>query len=239
VTSLVADLRVEGMQGKVLIFHCMDNGSFFSMSRSGVSSLPVKKDRKYHIPGKLVVATGCTLELMVEQMLGVAEEVRPDLTIIITPMPRYLDPCCEEHGTGKTEGELDAERQRMLKAVWAMKREMFAMVTKAHLKNVLVVGPMEALGVKSDVDEVRGVMADGIHLDEKALDVLVDHVFKKVEEHFVSKRGPTEKSGPDGKKPRIASDGGRAAAGGRGGRVGGGGGWRNRAFSQYFFFFFY
>jgi uncharacterized membrane protein YgcG len=234
----VADLRVEGMQGKILIFHCMDNGSFFSMSRSGVSSLPVKKDRKYHITGKLVVATGCTLELMVEQMLAVAEEVKPDLTIIITPMPRYLDPCCEEHSAGRTEGELETDRQKMLKAVWAMKRETFAMVSKAHVKNVLVVGPMEALGVKSDVDEVRGVMADGIHLDERPLDLLVDHVLKKAEEHFVSKkRGPTERSGPDGKKPRIASDGGRSGGGGgrggRGGRGGGGGGWRNRAFSQY------
>ncbi len=92
-TSLVADLRMEGMQGKVLIFHCMDNGSFFSMSRSGVSSLPVKKDRKFHVPGKLVVATGSTLEMMVEQMLKVVDEVRPDLTIIITPMPLYLDLC--------------------------------------------------------------------------------------------------------------------------------------------------
>jgi uncharacterized membrane protein YgcG len=208
------------------------------MSRSGVSSLPVKKDRKYHIPGKLVVATGCTLELMVEQMLGVAEEVKPDLTIIITPMPRYLDPCCEEHCAGRTEGELEVDRQKMLKAVWAMKRETFAMVSKAHVKNVLVVGPMEALGVKSVVDEVRGVMADGIHLDERPLDLLVDHVLKKAEEHFVSKkRGPTERSGPDGKKPRIASDGGRSGGGGgrggRGGRGGGGGGWHNRAFSQY------
>jgi uncharacterized membrane protein YgcG len=124
----------------------------------------------------------------------------------------------------------------MLKAVWAMKRETFAMVSKAHVKNVLVVGPMEALGVKSDVEEVRGVMADGIHLDERPLDLLVDHVLKKAEEHFVSKkRGPTERSGPDGKKPRIASDGGRSGGGGgRGGRGGrGGGGWRNRTFSQY------
>jgi hypothetical protein len=86
------------------------------------------------------------------------------------------------------------------------------------------------------VDEVRGVMADGIHLDERPLDLLVDHVLKKAEEHFVSKkRGPTERSGPDGKKPRIASDGGRSGGGGgRGGRGGrGGGGWRNRTFSQY------
>jgi hypothetical protein len=236
VASVIVDLKSDGMQGKVLILHCMDNGSFFSMSRSGVSSLPVKKDRKFHIPGKLVVATGCTLEMMVEQMLRVADEVRPDLTIIVTPMPRYMDPCCEEHGAGKSEEELEVERQKMLKAVWGMKRETFAMVAKAHVKNVIVVSPMEALEVRSDVDEVRGVMADGVHLDERALDVLVDHVLKKVEEHFVSrKRGPTERAAPDGKRPRIASDGGRIAGGGRGGRGGrgGGGGWRNRFFSQY------
>jgi hypothetical protein len=133
----------------------------------------VKKERKFHIPGKLVVATGSTLKMMVEQMLKVADEVRPDLTIIITLMPRYLDPCCKEHGAGRTEEELEAERQRMLKAVWGMKRETFAMVVKAHIKNMIVVGPMEALRVRSDVDEVRGVMADGVHLDKKALDVLV------------------------------------------------------------------
>ncbi len=79
--------------------------------------------------------------------------------------------------------------------------------------------------------EERGVMADGVHLDKKALDYLL----KKAEEHFVSKkRGPTERSGPDGKRSRIASEGGRTAGGGRGGRGGrGGGGWRNRFFSQY------
>ncbi len=42
--------------------------------------------------------------------------------------------------------------------------------------------------------------------------------------------GAYGEAGPDGKRPRIASDGGR---GGRGGRGGGGGGWRNRSFSHY------
>ncbi len=85
--------------------------------------------------------------------------------------------------------------------------------------------------MRSDVEEMRGVMADGVHLDEKALDVLVDYVLKKAEEHLVSKkRGPTERSGLDGKRLRIASDGGR---GGRGGRGTGGAGWRNRSFSHY------
>jgi hypothetical protein len=68
VESLIGEL-------KVLIFHCIDNGSLFSLSKSGVSSLPTKKDRQYHIPCKLVVATGYTLENMMEQMLRIAAEV--------------------------------------------------------------------------------------------------------------------------------------------------------------------
>ncbi len=71
------------------------------------------------MPGNLVVATGYMLEMMVEQMLQVAEEVRPALSIILTPMPRYLDPCCEEHGAGKTEEGLDEEWQRTLKGAQA------------------------------------------------------------------------------------------------------------------------
>jgi hypothetical protein len=83
VDSLIGKMKDQGMQGKVLILHCMDNGSFFSLSRSGVSSLPTKKDRQYHIPGKLVVATGYTLENMVEQMLRIVRETGPDLAFIV------------------------------------------------------------------------------------------------------------------------------------------------------------
>ncbi len=221
VDSLIGELKEQGMQGKILVLHCMDNGSFFSLSRSGVSSLPTKKDRQYHIPGKLVVATGYTLENMVAQMLRIVQEVGPDLAFIITPMPRYLDACCEQHGGGKLAAEWEADRQRILKAVWGMKRESFALVAKAHVKNVVVLSPMEELGLRSDVEEVRAHMADGVHLDEMSLDNVVDSLLKLTEEHFVSKkRGPIERSGPDTKRPRMASDDGRSGRSGRGGRGG-------------------
>jgi hypothetical protein len=86
----------------------------------------------------------------------------------------------------------------------------FTLLAKAHGKNVVVLGPMEVLGLRSDVDKVREHMADGVHLDEKGLDTVVDSLLKKTEEHFVSKkRGHTERSGPDTKRPRMASEGGR------------------------------
>ncbi len=45
VRELVSALKEADMSKQVLVFHCMDNGSFFSMDRCGGSSLPKKKKR--------------------------------------------------------------------------------------------------------------------------------------------------------------------------------------------------
>jgi hypothetical protein len=93
--------------------------------------------------------------------------------------------------------------------------------------------------LRSDVEVVRVHMADGVHLDERSLDTVVDSLLKRTEEHFVNKkRGPTERSGLDMNRPRMASDDSRAGSGGRGGRGARGGGgvndaWRYRSFSNY------
>jgi len=74
-------LAVENNEHTVLVFHCMDNGSFFSMNKTGGSSLPRKdkKDKLYHIEGKLVVANGYSLELMTDQMGKIVSKVKPGL----------------------------------------------------------------------------------------------------------------------------------------------------------------
>jgi uncharacterized membrane protein YgcG len=206
----------------------MDNGSFFSMNKTGGSSLPRKdkKDKIYHIEGKLVVANGYSLELMTDQMGRIVNKVKPGLAVIVTPMPRYLDPCCEVHLGGRTEEQLDADRLKLIKAVWNLKRETFQLVAKNHMRNVIVVSPMEVLGIKDSVDEVRQVMPDGIHMSEAAIGKVVENIVQKAEEFFTAKkRGPTEKAGPPEKKARMASSGGRTGKGGwMGGRGGGPGG---------------
>ncbi len=58
VQELVSALKESDMSKQVLVFHCMDNGSFFSMDRCGGSSLPKKMNNAYHITGKLVVVSG-------------------------------------------------------------------------------------------------------------------------------------------------------------------------------------
>ncbi len=110
-----------------------------------------------------------------------------------------------------------------------MKREIFQLVTKSHLKNTVVVGPLEVLGIRESVKDVRAAMPDGIHMSEAAIGKVVENIVLKAEEFFTArKRGPTEKAGPDSKKARVASSGGRGGRGGwqgpRGGGAGGKGG---------------
>ncbi len=248
VVDLTGELRSKDLAGEVLVFHCMDNGTFFSMEGHGGSTLPKKISGKYHIPGKLVVASGYALELMVEKMADMAKEVKPGMVVVITPMPRYLDACCEEHNKGRSEEKQEEDREKLVKACWNLKRETYQLLTKMHCKNFVVISPMEVLNVKDSVAGVRKVMSDGIHLDRPALDLVADHVIQKAEEHFVmKKRGPTERAGTAEKKQRFSSStfefgrGGKGytgssfdfGRGGRGGRFGRGGGMGGRAHSAY------
>jgi hypothetical protein len=149
VNGLIGQLSLASNEHTVLVFHCMDNGSFFSMNKTGGSSLPRKdkKDKRYHIEGKLVVANGYSLELMTDQIGKIVNKVKPGLAVIVTPMPRYLDPCCDVHKGDKTEDQLKQEREKLIKAIWSLKREIFQLVTKSHLKNTVVVGHLEVVVV--------------------------------------------------------------------------------------------
>jgi len=147
------------------------------------------------------------------------------LVVVITPMPRYLDPCCAEHNDGRSEERMAEDRGKLLKAVWNLKRETFQLLVKQHCKNVIVISPMEVLGIKDSVEGVCSAMSDGIHLNKESLDKVVDHVIQSVEEHFVlKKRGPTEEAGPADKKPRFSSSSFESRRGGRRGAAGEGAG---------------
>jgi hypothetical protein len=118
------------------------------------------------------------------------------------------------------------EGEKLIRAVWNLKRETFQLVAKNHMRNVIVVSPIEVLGIKDSVMDIRQAMPDGIHMSENAVGKVVECIVQKAEEFFMAKkRGPTEKAGPAEKKARMASLGGGGYNGGwMGGRGGGQGG---------------
>jgi uncharacterized membrane protein YgcG len=220
------ELKNNGLEGKVLVLHCLDSGIYFSMDMNGGLSLPLKEKGRYHIPGKLVIASGESLSLIMEQLLPFIKELRTAATVVVTPLPRFMAACCAEHNKCGTAEERYAEKERILKAAWNLKRDIYSQLMKAHAKNFILVSPLEALGVKDSVEGVEAMMRDGVHLCEAAANQLAAHIISRVEEQCVSrKRGPTERAGPLDK--RVRRDGGSGAwsarGGGRGGRSGRGG----------------
>jgi len=121
--------------------------------------------------------------------------------------------------------------------VWGMRKETLQMLGRAHARNVLLVSPMEVLGVRSSVAGVRKAMPDGVHLDENSLDKVTDNVFQRVEEFLVSKKkGPAVHEMGNGKRMRYASMGEEVGQGHFKGRLsgrGGGGYVRGRSHTYY------
>ena len=183
------------------------------------------------------MAKGDQLSMLLDGMAEMITEAKADLTVIVAPLPRHLWPCCPEHDGGLSDGARQQEQVRIMGAVWAVKRELYNLVQKSRLKNVVVINPMEVLGVKDSVTEFMGLLDDGLHLTETSQDALADAIIQKVEETMVNrKRGPTERVGPDTKRMKSSSSwdlsgqssGHRGGSrGGRGGR-GGYGGWGGR-----------
>jgi hypothetical protein len=237
VEALLKELEEVDMSKKIIMFHCMDNGTFMSLDRAGMTSLPKKSKGVFHIPGRLIVASGYVLEQMVETMVKIATKVKPGLVEVILPMPRFLSTCCAEHSGGKTEERLKEEREKVIRAVLGMKKEVVQLFFRMRVKNVVVVSPLEILEPRgATVAAVKAHMDDGVHMNESSLDQVMDHAIQMAEEYFVTKnRGPTEKGGPGAKRARFASQEGPSGSN-RGGRYGGYGGWsggRGRNHSSY------
>ena len=212
-----------------IVLHCLDNEAFFSLDKNG-STLPRKVNKKYHVPGKVAVAKGDQPALLLDYMMPLLKGHRTGPAVIITPVPRFLAPCCTVHAEGKSEDQLMAEAEKTVSAVWSMKRELMQMLTKAHVRNMILISPLEVLGVKDSLEEVMGIFEDGVHLKDEHQDELARHVIKKVEEFLVTrKRGPTERAGPADKRSRnsLGGDGPGWGGRGRGGRGGRGGSWRD------------
>ena len=189
----------------------------------------LKEGKSFHVKGKLVVASGESLSLIVDKMAPLVCDLRTVVTIIVTPMPRYLKACCATHDKEMDDGQRIAEKERIIRAVWNMKREILGLLMKRHAKNFILVSPLEVLGLRESVEGVEQAMPDGVHLKDEATEALAGHILSRVEEHFTSrKRGPTEKAGPSDKRHRSegGDHGGRGGHGGHRGGSGGRGGWR-------------
>jgi len=73
--------------------------------------------------------------------------------------------CSKEHM--RTDREKEEDRKRQMKELWELRRAVKTFLVVNKIKNVVMVDPLAALGVGSDMVKAREIMADNFHLTKE------------------------------------------------------------------------
>jgi lysophospholipase L1-like esterase len=157
-------IRQEGRQECPVILHCMDGSVFFAVGKNGAMNIPARgKDGIVHVRGKVAVAKGLQLSLVLEQLEEFLVGRRDLLTILVCPSVRFVVSCCLPHDN-LTEEEKVEEGKRMLRELGSLRREVRNWLYKKELKNVVLADQLEASGAASSWDKAKGLMVDNVHM---------------------------------------------------------------------------
>jgi hypothetical protein len=183
------------------------------------------KDGIVHVKGKVTVAKGMQLNLVLDQLEGFLAGRRDLLTILVSPSVRFVVSCCLPHDN-LTEEEKGEEGKRMLRELGSLRREVRNWLYRKELKNVVLVDPLEASGAAASWDKAKGLMADNVHMLPAGYGKLAMAIREAVQRWLVGqKRKATDVKAAAEKKSRLGGGGGKGASGkgpGTGGRGPGG-----------------
>jgi hypothetical protein len=102
----------------VVIYSIFDNNTFFCAGDDGSRTLPAKNggDDRYHVPGRLVVAGHDVVKSLVNTSIPLLRAGGEKEKIILSPLPRYLIPCCGNrvHITNRCEANFKQDLMSQL-----------------------------------------------------------------------------------------------------------------------------
>jgi len=137
IAKLEADLVAMGdLRGVTVICDFISNVTYRYEQMDGQLLLPIKLGGRYHLLGKVTVATKEILVCILKKLNGVFSKL-PGLKICISPLPRYLtNGCCEDmdHCTGTSDPE---HGKNIIACVAKVRKVLREFVTSVH-SNVFV-----------------------------------------------------------------------------------------------------
>ena len=206
-------------EDKVLILYGLDNSAFVGVEKSMRSGPPRKgKDGKFHLKGKVAVASGLQMDQMLKDVETVLGGCKNRQVIILTPMPRYWIACCEKH----RETYSEEEKEKLLKDLGKFRRQIISIAMRLRIsKQVHVVNPLEMLGVRDSPTGIMQLMSDSVHMEDDCYDMLAEEMKKLVAGWKACKRRAERSSEPASKRARLDSGRGRGGGGMNRGRRGG------------------
>ncbi len=232
----VADVvgKLDGKVGKdaMVIFLGLDNGMFYEADDDGERSLPSKdKEGKYHVVGKVEVASGRQARSLMENCEPIWETVGDRRKAILSPIVRYFRcSCCDDRNHCQNVG-MACYRKGMLADLCEIKDAMVDSCLAAGVKGFKVINPNELMGINNTMEEdevARVIGEDPVHLLESGYVVLAERLTSILEDSrtvFQGEKRERESTVGDEEEPKVwgrqkcdwisyaVSGGGRVAGG--------------------------
>jgi hypothetical protein len=208
-------------RSEFVVLHCLDSSVFYELEKSGAMSIPAAgPDGIHHVLGKVVVARGLQLEILLETVEPVLKQRSDLLTFLVCPTIRHVEACCTAHDSLSAD-ERRAEGERQLRELGSLWREVKNWLIKKGYSNTLMVDPLQASAAAADIDKARENMRDAVHMKAVGYSRLADKIKEMAKGWMLNrKRAGEVGSEPDSKRARFDPNPGR---GGNGGGKGGGG----------------
>jgi len=222
VAYLENELSSHVARSEFVVLHCLDSSVFYALEKSGAMSIPaVGQDGIYHVLGKVVVARGLQLEILLETLEPILKLRSDLLTFLVCPTIRHVEACCTAHDSLSAE-ERRAEGERQLRELGSLRREVKTWLIKKGYSNTLMVDPLQTSAAAANVDRARENMRDAVHMQPAGYSRLADKIKEMAKGWLLNRKRAGEVGiAPDSKRVRIDHSqergGGRGSGGGRGG----------------------
>jgi hypothetical protein len=207
VDGVLRRLMSEYREGDIVLIQWLENSVFFLLNKeTGSMELPKKGDHDniFHVTGKVTVSKDMQLEALLEKLEPLLEWNPDCLKLLLCPLVRFLDDCCEEHMREEKTKKEDGIRQ--LKDLYQLRRALKSWIIKKKHKNVILVDPLACLGAASSLDKAKSVMADSFHLSGNARATLAGRIKEQIVGWLRGrKRGGDTLAGGDSKRQRLDS----------------------------------
>jgi hypothetical protein len=151
------------LEGRIIILYGMDNGVFYAEDEDGDRSLPKADEQgKYHVAGKVELATQKQAKVLFGNCLTILERVKGCRKLLMAPGVRYFrEACCSNEGHCSNIGE-GGYRRGMLEDLTKIKEAMIDVCRETGMRSFKVVGSVELLGIRPGMDEdaLIGILGD-------------------------------------------------------------------------------
>jgi hypothetical protein len=209
-------------RAEFVVLHCLDSSVFYALEKSGAMSVPATgQDGVHHVLGKVVVARGLQLEILLETVEPVLRLRSDLLTFLVCPTIRHVEACCTAHDFMNAE-ERRVEGERQLRELGSLRREVKTWLIKKGYSNTLLVDPLQASAAAADIDKAREIMRDTVHMKPAGFSKLAEKIKEMAKCWLLNKKrvahGGAE---PESKRARLDTSLGRKGGGGSSGGEGG------------------